>query len=393
MPVKQFGLCVLLVGLNCSSAWAQTTTALFVTDGSGSVRQTSLIDASAGELLRFPPGEQYNDIAATSADPGAIYSVSLGPLDGARLFTRLDVETGESSVIPLVDNTLGGFATLLAWFGVAFDPNNPDIGYLGLSASLTTGGQLNHIAQFSLSQRSIFSSTLTSHKWSSLAVNAAGELIGSVDFFDDSGERGRVYTIDPASGATSLRFHSGFGDLTGLAFHPEDDRLWAIDALSNDELKQLDPDTGEVLYNAGELFNIGPNGLAFTTVPELPGDFDFDGDVDNADFLDWQRENLGSGYLDNWQENFGSNVSSLLADFNFDGFVDGLDLAILLGNWGQSTSPELGELDGTSPVNGLDLGILLGAWNPPPLAATSAVPEPAAWMLVMIGILCAPRKW
>jgi hypothetical protein len=60
------------------------------------------------------------------------------------------------------------------------------------------------------------------------------------------------------------------------------------------------------------------------------------------------------------------------ADLNQDGFVDGLDLGILLGNWGMNVSPEEGELNDTTPVNGLDLGILLIAWNPQPAPVMSA---------------------
>ncbi len=66
-------------------------------------------------------------------------------------------------------------------------------------------------------------------------------------------------------------------------------------------------------------------------------------------------------------------------DLNTDGFVDGLDLGILLANWNRTVAPFRGELNGAPPVDGLDLGILLGAWNPPTLRATSsptAVPEP-----------------
>lgn len=74
-------------------------------------------------------------------------------------------------------------------------------------------------------------------------------------------------------------------------------------------------------------------------------------------------------------------------DLNMDGFVDGLDLGILLGNWNNpSATPLQGELNGTPPVDGLDLGILLGAWNPPPAAATAAVPEPTSVMLIMLGL-------
>jgi probable HAF family extracellular repeat protein len=44
--------------------------------------------------------------------------------------------------------------------------------------------------------------------------------------------------------------------------------------------------------------------------PDLPGDFNFDGDVDGHDFLAWQR-NPGVGELADWQVNFGA--SSVLA--------------------------------------------------------------------------------
>ncbi len=72
------------------------------------------------------------------------------------------------------------------------------------------------------------------------------------------------------------------------------------------------------------------------------------------------------------------------ADLNNDGFVDGLDLGILLGNFDQSGIPASGgELNGTDPVDGLDLGILLGAWNPPEGLAAASVPEPASAVLLI----------
>lgn len=81
------------------------------------------------------------------------------------------------------------------------------------------------------------------------------------------------------------------------------------------------------------------------------------------------------------------------ADLNMDGFVDGLDLGILLGSWGTNTTPDMGELDGNPPVDGLDLGILLGAWNPPPVAAAAAVPEPTAIALFgLAGLALVSRR-
>ncbi len=84
------------------------------------------------------------------------------------------------------------------------------------------------------------------------------------------------------------------------------------------------------------------------------------------------------------------------ADLNNDGFVDGLDLGILLGNFEMNAAPSGGELNGTDPVDGLDLGILLGAWNPPALSALSAasVPEPTSLALFAVAgtALLATRR-
>jgi len=82
------------------------------------------------------------------------------------------------------------------------------------------------------------------------------------------------------------------------------------------------------------------------------------------------------------------------ADLNQDGFVDGLDLGILLGNFGSAATSPGGELNGADPVDGLDLGILLGAWNPP-AASAAAVPEPAGLALAIaatVGVCACSRR-
>jgi hypothetical protein len=77
----------------------------------------------------------------------------------------------------------------------------------------------------------------------------------------------------------------------------------------------------------------------------LEGDFDADGDVDGADFLDWQRQ-------------LGSTVpNGTGADANGDGTVDGLDLGVWTDNFG-----EVGALPAGSPI-------------------AASVPEPAALSL------------
>lgn len=94
------------------------------------------------------------------------------------------------------------------------------------------------------------------------------------------------------------------------------------------------------------------NFVLFTSVEELnvlPGDADFDGDVDGTDFLHWQR-----GY---------GTVSDMAADFNGDAMVDDLDFAIWENNYGMSS----------------------------PLSSVNSVPEPATLLLLCLGALAGPR--
>jgi Dockerin type I domain len=60
------------------------------------------------------------------------------------------------------------------------------------------------------------------------------------------------------------------------------------------------------------------------------------------------------------------------ADFNGSGTVNGLDLAILLGDWSGAATyipcppHDVVDLNTDCKVNGLDLAILLGSWGPCP---------------------------
>ena len=82
---------------------------------------------------------------------------------------------------------------------------------------------------------------------------------------------------------------------------------------------------------------------------DLPGDFNFDGTVDAADYTVWR-------------DSFGQTGAGLDADNNVDGIVDELDYAAWKASFGQS---------------------LAGAGS----AASAAVPEPAALVLVAISSL------
>ena len=134
--------------------------------------------------------------------------------------------------------------------------------------------------------------------------------------------------------------------------------------------------------NKAYLFNTGTGFLLDTLEdPSLTGDDAFGQDV----AIDGNHVLIGDFNDDTGGNDVGRAFLFTAvpepADLNMDGFVDGLDLGILLASWGTTTTPDMGELDGTPPVDGLDLGALLGAWNPPPLPAAASVPEPSTLML------------
>ena len=62
--------------------------------------------------------------------------------------------------------------------------------------------------------------------------------------------------------------------------------------------------------------------------------------------------------------------SSCPADLNYDGLVNGQDLAIKLADWGLSDTPA--DLNGDGVVNGEDITILLAAWGPCPTSGGSS---------------------
>ena len=58
----------------------------------------------------------------------------------------------------------------------------------------------------------------------------------------------------------------------------------------------------------------------------------------------------------------GPEPGGCIPDLNDDGFVNGEDLGVLLGNWGACAGCA-GDFTGDGFVNGEDLGIMLGGWG------------------------------
>lgn len=79
----------------------------------------------------------------------------------------------------------------------------------------------------------------------------------------------------------------------------------------------------------------------------------------------------------------GSDPCGCIGDIARDGFVNGIDLGRMLGEWGVSDTESPSDIDGDGSVDGIDLGMLLSHWGPcavrVPAWATliEALPDPA----------------
>jgi hypothetical protein len=106
-------------------------------------------------------------------------------------------------------------------------------------------------------------------------------------------------------------------------------------------------------------------------------DCDGDGVIDLEEMLFNNGDCNANGLLDaceipshpNWDRNNDGilDACQCLADISGNGFVDGVDLAIVLGAWGSPAGGKSGaDIDGDGIVNGSDLAYVLSGWGPCP---------------------------
>ena len=85
----------------------------------------------------------------------------------------------------------------------------------------------------------------------------------------------------------------------------------------------------------------------------------------------------------------GYNYGSVPGDANFDGVVNGLDIADVASHWLQSGTGLEGDVNGDGVVNGLDIALVSANWLKTGSSggggSGSAVPEPATVVLAAIG--------
>jgi hypothetical protein len=126
-----------------------------------------------------------------------------------------------------------------------------------------------------------------------------------------------------------------------------------IEILLSDALKSLSlfKLTQHDLMTFGDVLTV--SGMA-NVIRALPGDYDFNREVDGRDLLIWQRC-------------FGSSAN-LDADGNLDGKVDSTDLKILMDNYGKRL-PIHGDYNGDGTVTGRDFLVWQRSYDTTNLAA------------------------
>jgi hypothetical protein len=91
------------------------------------------------------------------------------------------------------------------------------------------------------------------------------------------------------------------------------------------------------------------------------------------------------------------HTMALPGDVNFDGVVNGLDLSLVASEWlekGSGPSDPPGDANHDGVVNGLDIALLVSHWTAASSNTSTAVPEPAAavpMILSLIGLLVYRR--
>lgn len=158
-------------------------------------------------------------------------------------------------------------------------------------------------------------------------VNAAGAVLPGITNGPDG------LTVDAAGNIYSAVQNAVF------AWDAAGNRLFSLPVAEDPTNVELGGRNGKTLYitAATSLFGVGLNVL-----PKLPGDFDYDGDVDPADLAPWRAS-------------FGQRGAALDADADGDGAVSGGDFLI----WQR-------QVDATSSDS------------------LSSTPEPSAWILVAL---------
>jgi len=283
-----------------------------------------------------------------------------------------------------------GDAVSLPISGIAFQPGTGTL--FASSARRGTDGEQNGPGSRSLYTLDTTTAAATligefnlpidtgdSSKIQDIAFDAGGTLYGS--------NINQLYTIDLVTGAvtaTSSPFHGGTFlalNINAIAVHPITDALYGI-SWDDSELFTIDPSTG--IATSGGLFTgletelgaVDTGSLAFDSAGVLYAGSQ-DGEIYALDLTDLtQVTSIGTPGSPVSGLAFQPAVAGLLADFDGDEDVDGADFLALQRGFGTSFTGA--DFDNWEAEFGTGVGAV---------SAVSAVPEPSALALLMLGAI------
>jgi len=140
-----------------------------------------------------------------------------------------------------------------------------------------------------------------------LAGNAAGNLLGPPETLVDPI---KMLRVSAAGQSEDFSFDVSNQTITDMGYENVTWSFVAQDTSTTLEFLSLNPVwPGADLDN--EFADFGPVIDNISVVANI-GDYDFDGDVDGRDFLEWQREDGTAAGLASWEANFGNGVPSVV---------------------------------------------------------------------------------
>lgn len=356
---------------------------LYTLNATGSLWSVDVETGSTSETTFdvLGPGS-WNGVAASPVDGNLIYAVNnprpaqLQDPSFSRL-VRIDLNAGQSTPLPLFDNELLGSPSIVST-GIAISIQEPDVAIVvGSDTRIPPNpylyrvdvatGDLLEPAKIMTNVRRLESLTFSRDGSTLYGANQDGELV----------------TIVPETADVSVVGGPGLSNhLTGLAFEPDDETLFAIDGLRSDQLIRIDASTGTLIDIVGPLGIVGPEGLAFVTVEDDPLDCTEDGAVDVLD--------LACSNASGTTQQLLTQLSLLEGDFDGENGVDFVDFLVLASNFGRPLGRYIdGDIDANGHVEFEDFLRLTRNFGRSSTASVAAVPEPSGLLIAALAVLAS----
>lgn len=325
------GVASLLVAVSCIVSTLPVVAQTSIYDGS---QQLNYFDAShlTDDLMltNNPADPTRNGVVNSGSDPNVLEQGDAAWFRSTGRRMR-NTNVGLASTAIGVDGDFMSIVSVPSDLSV-FDTRGAGAGYVLYDAGATTGPQ---ILNFSL-----YYNDPTPNEPEGVNNGTGGNVAVRVRGVQDTGVANDPWDTDEftylaASGGAAGWISAGnHRDNSGEGAGPQvDDLLFADSSMGAGAEFELLPsadwqsislpfDAGSgydyLIFSFGAVVQdevIGPDRFAFDNIsyeaaPITPGDFDQDGDVDGADFLEWQRNDGSAVSLADWQSNYGPSALS-----------------------------------------------------------------------------------